>query len=95
MRQKATPPMAAAATMPAAVPAAGTAEELWWRFAATGEDVGSGRGITALATVDDCPVVVVAVAVADRCRLGGFVVGVADTPACDESSGGASEVLDV
>lgn len=86
--------MAAAATMPAAVPAAGTAEELWWRLAATGEDVGSGLTTTELSTVDGCPAVVVAVAVADLCWLGGFVVGAAETPACDDSGGGACDVLD-
>jgi len=84
--------MAAAATRPAAVPAAGAAEAECSFF---GDAVGVGVGLALeLSTVDGRPVVVAAVAVADLCRLGGFVVGAAETPACDESGAGASEVLD-
>ena len=84
--------MAAAATRPAAVPAAGAADAECCFF---GDAVGDGDGDgLALSTVDDRPAVVVAVAVADRCRLGGLVVGLAETPACEESGGRASEVLD-
>ena len=85
--------MTAAATMPAAVPAAGMAEELWCRFAATGDVVGAGL-VAALSTVDGRPaLVVVADAVADRCRLGA-ADGEADTPACEESDGGALDLVD-
>lgn len=86
--------MAAAATMPAAVPAAGAAEAEWCFLGGAVVD-GDGAGL-ALSTVDGCPAVVVGAAdVADWCRLGGFVVGgVAETPACEESRGGASEVLE-
>ena len=84
--------MTAAATMPAAVPAAGMAEELWCRFAATGDVVGAGL-VAALSTVDGRPAVVVAGEVADRCWLGG-AGAVAETPAREDTSGGASERLD-
>jgi hypothetical protein len=81
--------MAAAATMQAAVPAAGAAEAEWCFF---GGAVGDGDGDT----VDGRPaVVVVEVGVADLCRLGDSVVREAETPACEESGGGAAEVLDV
>jgi hypothetical protein len=84
--------MAAAATMPAAVPAAGAAEAEWCFFGGAVVDA-DGDG-DALSTVDGRPVVVVEVGVADLCRLGDSVVRVAKTPACDESGGGAAEVLD-
>jgi len=84
--------MAAAATRPAAVPAVGAAEAEWCFFGGALVD-GDGIG-PALSTVDGRPAVIaVGVAVADLCRLGGFVVGVAETPACEENGGGASEVL--
>jgi hypothetical protein len=84
--------MAAAATRPAAVPAAGAAEAECSFFGAA---VGVGDGLALeLSTVDGRPVVVAAVAVADFCRLGGFVVDWTETPACEESGGGTSAVLD-
>jgi hypothetical protein len=84
--------MAAAATMPAAVPAAGAAEAEWCFFGGAVVD-GDGIGL-ALSTVDDRPAVVVGVGVADLCRLGSFAVGLAETPACEDSGGGALDVLD-
>jgi len=84
--------MAAAATRPAAVPAAGAAEAEWCLFGGAVVD-GDGVGL-ALSTVDDRPAVVVEVGVADLCRLGGCFVGWAETPAREESGGGASAVLE-